>query len=150
MDYASTIRTRRTELGLSEEDLARMLSSSPARIRKWESGELLPNLMQVPFLCAVLSLSYPAFFGLPPKRGRQHRRPSYIPSYQISYLPVMCNHTMRYYREKKKLSVEDMAAACQVTPLLVTRWEAGTAIPRLDMIPVICRALGIPIWKFFE
>ncbi len=150
MDYASIIANRRTVLGLSQEELAKQLSASPARIDKWEKGEIVPNLMQVPFLCAALSLPYEAFFGVKPRKGRTHRRSRRTPSYQISYLPVMCNQTIRYYRRRRKMSPAEFAQKCQVSEHLVQKWEAGTSIPKLDMIPVICSVLGIRIWQFFE
>ena len=139
MEYASIIHRQRLKTGLSQEELASRIGTSETRIQKWEAGETLPNLMQVPLLCAALHLSYDDFFSLQGKtKRRQHRKNQTLPMYQISYFPVMCNVTMQYYRRLRKLSVQDFAERCSVSETLVQKWEAGKSIPKLDIIPVIC------------
>ncbi|MBQ9306357.1 MAG: helix-turn-helix domain-containing protein [Clostridia bacterium] len=150
MDYAQIIAQERERQGLSQEELAALLSLPVARVQQWESGSSLPNLLQVPFLCAALRLTYENFFGVPPRKGRAHRRQPRAGAYQISYLPVMCNHTIRYYRLRQKMSVVEFALRCNVPVHTVEKWEHGKAIPSLDMVPVICQALRIRLWQFFE
>lgn len=62
LEYASIIHRQRLKTGLSQEELASRIGTSETRIQKWEAGETLPNLMQVPLLCAALHLSYDDFF----------------------------------------------------------------------------------------
>ena len=150
MDYAQIITQEREKLGLPQEELAVLLSLPVTRIQQWESGSSLPNLLQVPFLCAALRLTYESFFGVQPRKGRAHRRKPRAGAYQISYIPVMCNHTIRYYRLRQKMSVDDFALRCNVPTHTAEKWELGKAIPSLDMVPVICQALRIRLWQFFE
>ena len=144
------IKIRKNVFETNSSSVHSLCMTSKDKFDKWEKGEIVPNLMQVPFLCAALSLPYEAFFGVKPRKGRTHRRSRRTPSYQISYLPVMCNQTIRYYRRRRKMSPAEFAQKCQVSEHLVQKWEAGTSIPKLDMIPVICSVLGIRIWQFFE
>ena len=151
MEYASIILHQRRKIGLSQAELADRVGTSAVRIQKWESGEKQPNLMQVPLLCAALQLSYDDFFSLHRKpQRRQHRKVTKLPMYQISYLPVMCNHTMQYYRKLRKMTIQEFAHRCSVSETIVQKWEVGRSIPPLDVIPVICDALDIRIWQFFE
>lgn len=151
LDYAAIIRNQRVKIGLSQERLAQRIGTSLSRIQKWETGETLPNLLQVPLLCAALQISYDEFFSLPGNpHGRQHRRKHPIPMYQISYLPVMCNHTMQYYRLIHGMSIREVSEKCSVSESVVQKWESGRLAPKLDLIPVICNTLNIKIWQFFE
>ncbi|MCR4885148.1 MAG: transcriptional regulator [Clostridiales bacterium] len=151
MDYASIIRIQRINLGISQEELAHRIGSSLSRIQKWESNETIPNLLQVPLLCAALDLAYEDFFSIREKNhGRKHRRSQSIPMYQISYLPIMCNHTMHFYRLQNNMTVQELASKCSVPESMVLKWESGRSAPKLDAIPVICHALKIKIWQFFE
>ena len=151
MKYASVIQKQRTKVGMTQEELAMQIGAPLSRIQKWESGDTLPNLMQVPLLCAALHMSYESFFSIQGRsRGRQHRHATNIPMYQISYLPVMCNHTMQHYRLSSHMSLQEFAEKCSVSEKTAAKWETGNAIPKLDTIPLICDALHIKIWQFFE
>ena len=146
MSYAETIRARRQNLNMTQEELAEAMACPVSRISRWESGEQQPNLMQVPFLCAALDMSYETFFGVPSRsRRRKHRI-----GYQLSYLPIMCNYKIATMRQRQNMSIEDFAAACGVDVSLAKRWEAGTAIPKLPMITDICSVLKIRLRRFFE
>lgn len=146
MDYGAIIRKRREALGLTQAALAQRMGVAPERPAQWERGERLPNLMQVPMLCAALELPYEDFFGT---RARPARR-SAKPYFQLSLAPILCNRTMQDARLRRGLSLADFAAAVGVTPDLAARWEAGRAIPPLSRIPDICEALGIRLRGFFE
>lgn len=149
MSYGSVIKRRREAMGLDTLALSERIGVSQERIRRWEKGEALPNLMHVPMLCAALDLPYDEFFNAGKKQKRRHRKYSY-PYFQLSLAPILCNQTMNYYRRRKGMALEAFAAACAVTPETAARWEAGRAIPPLDKIPIICDTLGIQLWQFFE
>ncbi len=51
---------------------------------------------------------------------------------------------IRSYREKKQMTVQDIAAALGVNERLVTKWEKGRAMPNAPMIEQLSTLLDIP------
>lgn len=149
MNYGSVICRARKAMGLDVPALSERIGVSAERIARWERGEALPNLLQVPVLCAALDLPYDEFFGAEKKRKRRHRKYTY-PYFQLSLAPILCNQTMNYYRTKQRLTLASFAEQVGVNADLAARWEAGRAIPPLDRVPAICQALKIQLWQFFE
>jgi len=52
IDYASLIKETRTQLGLSQEDLARELGVSFTSINRWEKGQFKPSKLAIMQLVA--------------------------------------------------------------------------------------------------
>jgi len=63
--YGELIRNRRTELGLSQAELAKQLYVPPTYIGHWEFGRSRPDLNLVPALCRALDISLACFFEEP-------------------------------------------------------------------------------------
>ena len=150
MNYAERIRKGREAAGLTQAELANNLKIKSASIADWEKGKTEPNLLQVPLLCFALNMGYDTFFGLPARRGKQHRRKELPDAYQTTWLPVMYRYVIQYYREKQGMTMQKLAEQCAVKTEVAEKWELGKAIPKLDEIPLICSALKIRIWQFFE
>lgn len=56
---------------------------------------------------------------------------------------------IREYRRRCGLSQEQLGALAGVKKNAVGAWEAGRSRPDLASVPVLCRALGIPLHTFF-
>ena len=56
---------------------------------------------------------------------------------------------IRAYRKARELSQPQLAELVGKTKNTVTNWENGTSRPELDMIPTLCRVLGISADMFF-
>ena len=53
--------------------------------------------------------------------------------------------SMAAARVNAELTQKQLAAACGVSEATVIKWENGTTVPRVDMLPVLEEAYGIPI-----
>ena len=63
--YGDLIHTRRSQLGLSQAQLAQNLGVQKAYVTHWEAGRSRPDLNLIPALCRELGISVAAFFSIP-------------------------------------------------------------------------------------
>lgn len=56
---------------------------------------------------------------------------------------------IREYRRKKGMSQEQLGALAGVKKNAVGAWEAGRSRPDIASVPVLCRALDLPLYEFF-
>ena len=56
---------------------------------------------------------------------------------------------IREYRRRSHLSQEQLGALVGIKKNAVGAWEAGRSRPDVASIPVLCKALGIPLHVFF-
>lgn len=56
---------------------------------------------------------------------------------------------IRKFRKRKGLSQEQLGALAGVKKNAVGAWEAGRSRPDVASVPILCRALGIPLSQFF-
>ena len=50
---------------------------------------------------------------------------------------------LRMLREKKKMTVEELAAVLKVQPIAVYKWEQGTRSPHISDLPAIAEVFKI-------
>jgi len=62
-DMGATIRTWRTRLGFTQNDLASSLQVSPQAVSKWERGENAPDITMLPALSEILGVSIDTLLG---------------------------------------------------------------------------------------
>ena len=74
MQYGERIRQRRTELGMSQAELAALVGVSRNTVAGWETNHSRPDLGILPKLCAELKISLNAFFGTERKRTAAEAR----------------------------------------------------------------------------
>lgn len=63
--YGDLIHARRSQLGLSQAQLAQNLGVQKAYVTHWEAGRSRPDLNLIPALCRELGISVAAFFSIP-------------------------------------------------------------------------------------
>ena len=63
-------------------------------------------------------------------------------------LPVLCER-IRFYRELKGLEQKVFAARLGVTANAASNWECGRSRPDVNLLPAICRALGISLYELY-
>lgn len=56
---------------------------------------------------------------------------------------------IRWWRERAGLKGIELAAACDVTPSAVSRWEGGSAAPAQKMLAAIAAACGVDLTTFW-
>ncbi|MDE6790528.1 MAG: helix-turn-helix domain-containing protein, partial [Clostridia bacterium] len=57
------IKRKRTALGMTQKQLAQLLSVSNQLVSKWENGESVPSLEYLDSLCRALEVGYSYFTG---------------------------------------------------------------------------------------
>ncbi|MCR5663770.1 MAG: helix-turn-helix domain-containing protein [Oscillospiraceae bacterium] len=63
-------------------------------------------------------------------------------------LPLLCER-IRFFREKSGLEQKAFAARLGVTANAVSNWERGRARPDVNLLPAVCRALGVTLGELF-
>ena len=58
------IRRLRTKKGWTQEELAERIGVSPQAVSKWETGQSLPDISQVPLIARAFDISTDALFGM--------------------------------------------------------------------------------------
>jgi transcriptional regulator with XRE-family HTH domain len=54
-------------------------------------------------------------------------------------------YNLRLEREKRKLTQEDISKAVGVSRELISRWENGNRLPRIDQLMKLSETLNVPI-----
>lgn len=57
---------------------------------------------------------------------------------------------IRKYRANLKMAAQDLAREIGVSKNTLSHWEAGRVRPDIDLLPALCRTLGITYYQFFE
>ena len=65
-----------------------------------------------------------------------------------SPIPIICER-IRSYREKSGLEQKAFATQIGVTPNAASNWECGRSRPDVNLLPAICRVLGITLYDLF-
>ena len=68
--FGDKIRALRTEKGLTQPQLAKLLGVTKNAITNWEAGTSRPDLTYIPALCANLGITADAFLGMPADSDR--------------------------------------------------------------------------------
>ncbi|MDO4990061.1 MAG: XRE family transcriptional regulator [Eubacteriales bacterium] len=63
-------------------------------------------------------------------------------------LPLICER-IRFYREKSGLEQKAFARRLGITPNAASNWECGRSRPDVNLLPAICRALGITLYDLY-
>lgn len=79
--YGEVIRANRIKMGLSQPELAAILSTSKNYVSNWEVGRTRPDMNILPQLCAALGITLSEFFGVhsdldkltPEQRAHMHK-----------------------------------------------------------------------------
>ena len=75
--YGNIIRDNRKKMNYTQLQVANLVGVSKNHVTNWEAGRARPDLNIIPALCSALSISLPAFFGVPGARdalsGEEHR-----------------------------------------------------------------------------
>ena len=64
-------------------------------------------------------------------------------------LPVVCAR-IKYYRTKQGMEQKQLAELIGVKPSAVSNWETGRSRPDVNLLPVICKTLGITLNQLFR
>lgn len=62
--------------------------------------------------------------------------------------PLLCRR-IRFFREAKGLEQKAFAARLGVTGNAVSNWECGRGRPDVNLLPAICRTLGVTLYELY-
>lgn len=65
-----------------------------------------------------------------------------------SSLPSICER-IRFYREKSGIEQKELAKQLGITGNSISNWETGRSRPDINLIPDICRVLGVSLNELF-
>lgn len=54
---------------------------------------------------------------------------------------------LRFYRERKEITKEELARRLHVSPCTIWRWENDERYPRLNTVYDIAKILGVEVFK---
>lgn len=66
-----------------------------------------------------------------------------------SAIPVICER-IRHYREKQGIDQKTMAKKLGITGNSISNWENGRSRPDVNLLPAICKVLGISFHDLFD
>ena len=64
-------------------------------------------------------------------------------------IPLICSQ-IHLYREKIGMEQKALAKALGITSNSVSNWETGRARPDVNLLPAICKTLGITLYDLFD
>lgn len=105
-----TIKTLRSERGITQERLAEQLSVSAPAVSKWERGEAFPDITLVPKLAELLGISTDKLFGIDQTAesvyyNREYEKDDYYWGVEPS---TMCYEVLRYLPPTRPLKLLDI------------------------------------------
>lgn len=140
------IRDARLYAGRSLEDCGQLIGLTAAEFEQVEFGERVLSLPDLEVLAMYLKVPLSHFWG-EKIRGQHHR---------LTYDTVLENRRkrvgemLRAAREKKKRTVQELAAEVETTPEMIRAYEAGEEpIPLFDL-DRLARYLGHSLNYFIE
>lgn len=91
-----------------------------------------------------------------PKRTAKKRHPddgpidSASPERESPSVGVFVGATLKKHRQGQHLTIQDVAALSQISRGMLSRIENGQAMPSLDTLTRVCRAIGVSISNLFK
>nr|DAL28163.1 MAG TPA_asm: Repressor protein CI [Caudoviricetes sp.] len=130
MDIGSLIRCRRLELGMTQEELGKMIGVQKQAVCKYENSRIDLKRDMIQKLAAALEIPPSYLLGTHGDDGAE------IKNYDIG-------QRIRSLRESAGLSQKKFAQKLDISPGRLSNWELGINRPNADMIKTICKELGI-------
>lgn len=104
-EMGEMIRTRRRELGISQEKLAEMLGVSYQQVQRYENGNNKLNVENLQVIANFLSLPVTDFFKVHHRDAVAEASPSYMPAEEKNLL----KHFRKILEKNDKLAVINVA-----------------------------------------
>lgn len=130
MDMGSLIRCRRLELGMTQEELGKMIGVQKQAVCKYENGRIDLKRDMIQKLATALEIPPSYLLGTHGDNAEE------IKNYDIG-------QRIRSLRESAGLSQKEFAQKLDISPGRLSNWELGINRPNADMIKTICKELGI-------
>lgn len=131
------LRYERERRGWSQADLAAKVDSDPKTVARWERGAGTPHSYHRKALCALFELNAEEF-GLEEFELEEARKSKRLPFHV----------QLRYQRELRGWSQEDVGSRIDSDPKTVARWERGSGLPRPYHRQKLCQLFNMNAEEF--
>ncbi len=145
--FARHIRRLRELRGLSQVKLAERAGIAVRTLRYWEAAEKLPRSAELESVLEVLGATADERMRLYsvvplPRIVKQSKSISRMPSADDLTQPLDLGDIIRALRQRNGFTQSQFAAAMDVTPTTVMRWETLRSLPDQSNIDRICTLLN--------
>ncbi|RJQ41661.1 MAG: transcriptional regulator [Anaerolineaceae bacterium] len=149
---AQKLTQSRLNCGKSMKNCADAIGTTVSRYKKIESGELIPTLPELETLSYFFNVPMIALIGK--QEGKQETSSAAPNPNTLFHLVEIRNSVigtlLQIEREKKSITLKDMAARCEITRSRMKRYESGlSGIPLNDLLK-IAAVLSIDLNAFFD
>lgn len=130
MNIGQMIREFRKERGITLTDLAKKLEISPSYLSAIERNIRKPSVHMLKNIGDNLNIPVSYLVG--------------------SEEDVMTGKKLRYMRESRGLSIEDLSEICDIPANLIVKFETGKDSPDLDQLKQLSEGLNVSIKYFLD
>ncbi len=127
MEFGTTLKQLRNEIGLSQIDFANKINVHSQTVSKWERNISLPDFSMIGIIAQNLNVSVDMFFGV------QNAN-----SVSGIFDNVKMGEGIRRKRKEKGISQGEFGALVGVGADVVSKWERGLICPDIDRFKIIC------------
>lgn len=127
---------RRTEIGISQNELSSILGYSPQLISLWESGKSSPSLGIWSKYASTLKLDLEGFLS-----GKIKKDNDYCDA--IAFDVVNFSSTLKSLRKEKGLSQKQLAEKVSANDKTISKWESGASLPSYQQFLKLCELYGL-------
>ena len=127
------VLNKRKEIGLTQEELGKMIGYSPQAISKFEEGSASLSIMVLPSLISALNLNINEIVGIEEK---QEERKEILP------IPLLIKQ-IKQLRISQKLTQSEFGEKLSLSQRTIRNYEAGYSIPSISFLLKIYEVFSI-------
>lgn len=143
MYIGKMIRDRRKKLGLTLQEVGNFVGVGKSTVKKWEDGDIVNmKLDKIALLSKILKLDPVTF--ITGEKLPQENKPAQQPQETLVQSQIYGNR-IRQARISCGLSQEALAQLLGSSKQVISRYELGTSLPRLDYAVKLAKFLHVPI-----
>lgn len=140
MNTGQIIKTRRKELGKTQQDIAAECNISFQSVGKWERGDSLPGADKMPALSRALEISVSMLIS-----GEDDGAPPLSSDFDASRFCTF----LASLRTRCKLTQSDVAKQLYVNQSTVAKWESGKLLPDAGILKDLCSLYAVTPTELF-
>ena len=133
------LKELRKASGVTQTALADALGVHPQTVSKWERGVSEPDISQLGDLAAALGVPLETLLGLPEAEQ----------TYTGAFRAESLGRAVSALRAARGESQERLAAAVNVSPDAVSRWERGVTCPDVQALAALAAHFSVPVSELY-
>lgn len=147
-DIKNIIREKRLELGLTYEELGKIVGVSKSTVRKWETG-MIKNITKVNILALAkaLNVSPALLIGWDITSTNEKKLHNPLSNNEKPLLDneykLIFSKNLKYYLQLNNKSQQDLVKDLGLSSSTVSNWYTGLKLPRMNKIEMLANYFGI-------